>query len=133
MGVRVDKYLGYVVDIQKEWGELTIDYQDLYLCNEEKRTDTFKPYYAKGNCKDKITVLYDGMSGEYTKLLYVLDYCTDTSDEDESIVKTVNKQLENVEVPSEIRQKLRNMYKEIFNVEHVTDFKVQLEYFIHWS
>lgn len=73
------------------------------------------------------------MSGEYTKLIYILDYCTDTSDDDESIVKTVNKQLENVEVPNEIRQKLREVYKEIFGIEYVTEFKVQMEYLIHWS
>ena len=28
MGVRVDKYLGYVVDIQKEWDKLLDEQQD---------------------------------------------------------------------------------------------------------
>lgn len=133
MGVRVDKYLGYVVDIQKEWDKLLDEQQDYWSCSKEKESEIFKPYYTHGDFKGKITILYDGMSGEYIKLIYILDYCTDTSDDDESIVKTVNKQLENAEVPNEIKQKLRNMYKEIFNVEHITDFKVQLEYFIHWS
>lgn len=133
MGVRVDKYLGYVVDIQKEWDKLLDEQQDYWSCSKEKESEIFKPYYTHGDFKGKITILYDGMSGEYTKLIYVLDCCADTCDDDEDIVKTVNKQLENVEVPNEIRQKLRNMYKEIFNIEHITDFKVQLEYFIHWS
>lgn len=133
MGVNVAKYIGYVVDIQKEWDKLLDEQQDIWSCSTSKETDTFKPYYTHGDFKDKITVIYDGMSGEYTKLIYVVDYCTDTSDEDESIVKEVNKHLSSVEVPSEIRQKLREVYKEIFGVEHITEFKVQMEYFIHWS
>lgn len=133
MGVRVDKYLGYVVDIQKEWDKLLDEQQDYWSCSKEKESEIFKPYYTHGDFKGKITILYDGMSGEYTKLIYILDYCTDTSDDDESIVKTVSKQLENVEVPNEIRQKLREVYKEIFGIEYVTEFKVQMEYLIHWS
>lgn len=131
MGVRVDKYLGYVVNIQDEWNKLTEEERDLWL--DTKHTDTFKAYYLSGDCKDKITVIYDGMSGQYTKLVYVVEYFSATCDDDEKIVGVVNKYLGSAEVPNEIRQKLREVYKEIFSLDYVTDFKVQLQYFIHWS
>lgn len=133
MGVNVAKYIGYVVDIQKEWDKLLDEQQDIWSCSTSKETEVFKPYYTHGDFKGKITVIYDGMNGEYTKLIYVIDYCTDTSDEDESLVREVSKHLSSVEVPSDIRQKLREVYKEIFGVQHITEFKVQMEYFIHWS
>lgn len=134
MSVHADKYLGYVIDIQKEWNKLSDVQVDKWLTSEEKITDVFQPYYCNGKIKDKITVLDDGMNCEYTKLVYIVDYCTcvDAYDEDEAMVNSINKYLNKVNIPNEILQKLMNTYKEIFGIKPIEDIKIQMEYFIHW-
>lgn len=133
MGVRVDKYLGYVVDIQEAWKKLSDNDHDKWLEDGDTELDNFSPYYGREDVTGKITILNDGMNGEYTKLIFVLDRCPDTDDSDEDIVQSVNKIINNTEVPDYIMKPLREVYRKVFNVEHVTELKVQLEYFIHWS
>lgn len=133
MGVTTSKYLGYVVDIQKEWDKLLDEQQDFWSLSKENDTETFKPYYVTGNPEGRITIVYDGMNGEYTKLIYVIAYCRGVSDDDEKMVEKINENLADAVVPMDVRYKLREIYKQIFKVDHITDFEVHMEYFIHWS
>lgn len=135
MGVRVDKYIGYVVDIKEEWNKLPIDQRDTWLFSDKKKTDIFVPYYSGWgniNLLNKVTIIDDGMNGHYTKLVYVLDYCEDTYGDDERLVDTINKHLGTIQVPHEIEEMLLSIYKGILGDKNINNFKVKLEHFIYW-
>lgn len=151
MSVDITKVIGYVIDVEPEWrklhNELTSSNWDSindrwlgdFSKSEQAMNDyeslDFIAYYNRSKFNDtegKITLIDDGMSGTYTKLVYpklIVEYA---DEEDEEVVRTLNEFLNKSEVPKEIFKKLYKVYKEIFG-EPERPIEVKAQYFIHYN
>ena len=140
MSVYCDKFVCYSIDIMNEWESLTEKQQDFWSSNwsnnqiEEHEKINFIPYYNKiGALTNKITILYDGMSGEYCKLIYVVDYERDANEEDcDNIVKSINSLLNESPVPFSIKQNMKEVYKAIFGKDLNMTSSIKATYLVHW-
>ena len=139
MSVHCDKFICYSIDIEDEFFKLDEDSREKWLEDfKGKNTEEFDkinyaPYYgAKSSLRNKVVVLYDGMSGTYCKLIYVIEYEREADEENsDTIVDCINELLIKVEAPNEIKQKLKRVYKAMFGVE--TEKCVKTEYIVHWN
>lgn len=125
MGVYLDKYFGYMLDVTEEYDKLCdendddILFENFISCNFDKLNKdlqelNFVPYYSvsRKHRQNDITMIYDGMCGEYCKLIFINQferYCNDESD-----VNMENKFLKTIAVPDDIRGKLTKVYEIIF-------------------
>lgn len=131
MGVNIYKYIGYTVDILDDY--LKLDDKTIDIIDKEYSEDLrFKGYYGRhGSLKGYITLLYDGMNGDYCKLIYVEDYIADCSDDDCDLLDTINNKIKHTEIPDDIIMLLRNAYKHIAKKGLNKDIKP--EYLIHYT
>lgn len=141
MSVSFTKYLGYCIDIHQEYEALKENNEDVEELLETQENIPqvlsqlgFVGYYGynKPN-KNDITLLDDGMGGEYTYLMYIIDVNYDAYyyDEDDNIDKSINEILANIPVPETVANSLKKVYQEIFQKD--TTKNIQLQTFIHAS
>jgi len=139
MGVYVDRITGYRMDVTKEFDENDeerlwdkyIDENFLMKNSNKKLSEAgFIPYHNTPRPgKDNITLVYDGMCGDYVWLVYIQDvdyYSDDQSDEN----KLVNDALKMVPVPDDVKKRMRECYKEIFKNECAKD--IFMQEMCHW-
>lgn len=128
MSVVCDKIVGYSLDISSAVKSLSSDERINLLYNDNPFE--IKSYYEDDVEENDITILHDGMSGKYTKLVYVLavDYEADT--EAEELGVAINNIFSKVEIPLDVAEKLYSVYNRIFKSDS-SDF-VKLEYILHW-
>lgn len=118
MGVYADKYFGYFMNVLDDYlkGE---DMWDKFIdsdgiISEELKELRFVPYYARPkHGEGDITLLYDGMCGNYAKLVFVQTvefYSADDSYTNEK----VNEILKSSPVPTEVREQMEKVYDLIF-------------------
>lgn len=151
MSVNTTKVIGYVIEVEPEWRKLHNQLtesnwdsvNDRWLGDFNKSEQAMKDYELLGfiayynrnkfnDTEGKITLLDDGMSGSYTRLVYpqlIVEYA---DEEDEEVVQALNEFLSKSEVPKEIFQKLYKVYKEIFG-EPEKPIEVKVKYFIHYN
>ncbi|MNL91089.1 hypothetical protein D3C81_08170 [compost metagenome] len=138
MSITVSKVLGYCIDIQ--------DFIDSYansvsidtIVQEKKeflRDLGFNTtnYISKVKAED-IIILEDGLSGEYSKLIYVLSVVEDSEDDvykNEQITKVINKHLSDIRCPKDIRHKLDSVMKILFNYTGENKIILELVYNEH--
>lgn len=116
MGVYLDKYFGYMLDVTDEFNdELWNKYVDSStsdLCENLKEIN-FIPYYSREKQKvNDITLVYDGIDGDYCKLIFIKQidrYCDDEFD-----VSVENEFLKTLPIPCDVRKKLTKVYEIIF-------------------
>lgn len=142
MSVYCDKVFGYVIDVSEEFEKSDRDLVDKWLDYNENNKDLynklgFKAYWGFGQkpiSSGDITLIYDGMSGQYCKLVLVKEYVykSDCEEQDEEIVTSINEELSRLEVESEIKDKLYKAYVEIFGENENVKDNIKLEYLIHW-
>ena len=134
MSVYCDEIVGYSLDIQKEFIENKDELQHLLEAKQDKFNEIgFENYDSMNSLIDKVSILYDGMSGEYTKLIYILDYEKNTSEiESTHTIKTVNELLSTSAVPFSVKQKIKRVYKELFGKDLNKTSSIIPEYIIHW-
>lgn len=140
MSVNCDKFIGYSIDILEEWSKLDSSIQEKWSKDikqenkEEFDKAGFTPYYSEqSSLKDTVTILYDGMSGQYCKLVYVIDYEAYAEEENnENIVNTINNLLLHSPVPFSIKKNIKKIYKSIFNKDLNKTSDIKPEYIIHW-
>lgn len=128
MSVVCDKIVGYSLDISLAFRDLNSEERISLLYNDNPFG--IKSYYEDDVEENDITILHDGMSGKYTKLVYVLavDYEADTEAEELGVV--INNIFSKVEITSDVAEKLYSVYNRIFKSDS-SDF-VKLEYILHW-
>lgn len=142
MSVYCDKIVGYTLDVTKDFENANRESIDKWLDYCENNKDlysklSFKTYWGFGQkqiSSGDITLIYDGMSGQYCKLVLIEEYVykSDCEEQDDGIVVAINEKLNQVEIDSNIKEKLQLAYESIFgNNENIID-KIKLEYFIHW-
>lgn len=151
MSIKSTAFFGYSVDIEEEMKELAEKYRRALLYDEfddmeESEAEEYKknmqslgmvPYwdYSHRDKNDHFLLIYDGMSGEYTKLSFVIKWVPEADIYDDDAVKLfddISQYLNKINVPEEIKQKYTEIYKFLFNKELDTD-KIHLETFIHYS
>lgn len=128
MSVVCDKIVGYSLDISSAVRSLSSDERTNLLYGDNPFG--IKSYYEDDVEENDITILHDGMSGKYTKLVYALavDYEADT--EAEELGAAINNIFSKVEIPSDIKEKLYSVYNRIFKSDSLDS--VKLEYILHW-
>lgn len=142
MSVYCDKVFGYAIDVSEEFEKADRDLIDKWLDYDEKNKELynklgFKTYYGgwqKPISSGDIVLIYDGMSGEYCKLVLIKEYVykSDCEEQDEEIVTSINEELQKIEIDTNIKGKLQLAYENIFNSDENIMDKIKLEYLIHW-
>ena len=119
MSIRCERYIGYSLDISKE-----IE----VLCAEERENILFE----NTEISENIQVIYDGLSGEYCKLFYIIAKDTENFYDENEVDKNINKMLKTVSVDMEVKHEMRQAYKKIFgkDLEHASLIKA--EYLLHY-
>ena len=142
MSTRCDKIVGYTYDITKEYNEIKKsnrdEFDNKWLSGEETVLNcgvTFKPYWNKKD-KDngKLMILYEGMNGSYCKLVFINEVEYDAFYEDDTnIVNAINKLLKTrASVPFEVKQVIREGYRQIFGKELERTSEIKPEYIVYW-
>lgn len=137
MSITVSKVLGYAIDI-KDFANASASSYDLARVVEERGRlaglgFNATNYLSKVKEKD-IIILEDGLSDEYSKLIYVLSVVEDSEDDvykNEQITKVINKHLSDIRCPQDIRHKLDAVMKLLFNYEGENKIILELIYNEH--
>lgn len=146
MSVNANRFVGYTLDITDEFMKAYKEDDNMY----EKWIDTcsdsdlerkaylkglgFKSYYNK-DLKDNIILLYDGLNGQYAKLVYVIDYSiwSECDDMEENIINSINKLLSKTSISLSTVEHFKSVYKAIFNKECTNTKNIKAEYMMHYS
>lgn len=133
MGVYVDKIVGYIADVTKEFEEIGDEvFSDNFehALSKELADLGYKAYYSKERPgENDIILIYDGMMGAYAKLIFIKSIEYYSSDETEPS-PFINEALKMIEVPTEIREKMQGVYSNIFKRDNPID--VHLQQFSYW-
>lgn len=144
MSVSCTEYLAYMIDVTDEYDELDKEIFEKWHSDfkgthkEEFNKFNFAPVYGgrEYNVKGKITLLYDGLNGEYCKLMHVIEYgdC-EYGEENTDLIDKLNVflALGNVEPSVDVKNNIANVYKEIFGKDLDSKDRIILQYFKHWS
>jgi len=140
VSVYCDKFVCYSIDIMSDWESLTDEQKDFWLSNwsnaeiVKHKKINFIPYYNKiGALNNKVTIIYDGMNGDYCKLAYIIDYEKDANEEDcDTIVDSINTLLNDSPVPFSVKQSIKEAYKEIFEKDLNMTSSIKATYLLHW-
>ena len=91
-----------------------------------------KTHYGKSKTADagEIEIVHDPLTGEYTKIMYILKVERFSGLECEIIDQTVNDFLQDIPTPADINAQIAEIYKEIFNKN--MNGHAQLELLDHW-
>lgn len=132
MGINCDAFVGYTLDITNEVQELNNSDEIIYDLKDDNEYG-LKSYWGKSGIKpDDIVILHDGLNGEFTKLIYVLNYEHNIGYlESEDIFKTVNGLLLFADVPSNTRIKLLSVFNKLFN--RVESKSVKAEFILYYN
>lgn len=150
MGVYCDKVVGYMVDVKKEWDRVRAElknsperamvqiFDERWLDSLDKDLELDFITYSGLNINRDIesnivTLLYDGMDEEYTYLVYILKVERYSDDEEQDMADCINGLLESVEVPPEIKRKIEEVYREMFeDGGGETDLDIRAKYVLHY-
>ena len=131
MSIYCDKIVGYGLDIKNEWDLIDDDTRDRWLTNDYENI-VFKAFDSAKNSTEYLTIVDDGLSGEYTKLVYVTAIERNSYEEENSIDKGINELLYTSEVPFGVKQKVKAAYREIFGKELNRTSLIKAMYLVHW-
>ncbi|MBO5389412.1 MAG: hypothetical protein J6A59_15015 [Lachnospiraceae bacterium] len=133
MGVYCDKVIGYSLDITEEWDKLSEDVKDKWLEENNSKLNYISYYDRNESLKDYVTVIYDGMNGDYCKIVYVI-CCSKNAEEenDDELVDCINSLLKESPVPFSVKQDIRNVYKELLGRDLSRTSDIKPNYIVHW-
>jgi hypothetical protein len=129
-------YFGYTLDVPyftlpSEKRDL---FDDIVYENMENEYGLSGKYFDKVEHTWKIdegsiTLVVDGMSGSYAKLIYILG-CQEDVGYIDGFNNKVNKILNDIKVPKEIAQKLKDIGMKMFGKLESADVKTEI--IVHW-
>lgn len=136
MGVYAHNFHGYSMDVTEEYRKVKEDYYHIFDLDEPDKEKTYnnlikigvKPYWMNNGSfvKGDITLLYDGMSGKYAKLIYIINeenYANNEYEEEFVLKDKIN--------DMSAKLKLREVYKNLFN-ESDEEKEIELIRFSHY-
>lgn len=119
MSIRCERYIGYSLDIMKDIDTLSEEQKEQWL-------------YESTRVNDNIIVLYDGLSGEYCKLFYIIAVDRESFYNDNEVDANINELLKIVSVNMEVKHEMRQAYKTIFGKELEHASLIRAEYVLHY-
>lgn len=140
MSVYCDKILGYMIDITEEFNSLSSDLQDKWISYNEEIEEQYKklnfiPYYSDITpSSGEMIIINDGMSGNYTKLVLIIDYIykSESEEHDEDLVNSINRELAKLKINKAIKEKFEEAYNIIFGLNKNKCDSIKVKYLIHW-
>ena len=150
MGSYCDKIVGYMIDVTEEFKRLDSESREKLLDTCLIFKNKFGEVEYKGYHTDDtpsngdLTLIYDGMSGTYAKLVIIKEiiYDSDFEEHDDEIVVCINKELSKIEIKDSIKDKFEIAYESIFGapnnmidkikLDYAIREKIRLEYLVHW-
>lgn len=146
MGVNVNRFIGYTLDVTDEFIKASKEDEKIYdkwIDNCHNNDSEYKDYlkrirfksYYDSDLENNITLLYDGLNGEYAKLIYVIaaSKWSDCDDMEENIINAINKLLAESKIGIPLIDHFKTVYKELFNKELTNTKNIKAEYIIHYS
>lgn len=146
MSVSIERYIGYFMDCTSESmkSDYSHNYEFKYSAKRNLHESQLKELENLGfrfiDCideshKDYITLIVDGMNGNYVYLAYIesrYDEFYNLSDESDKII---NKSLSKTPIPSDIQDRLERCYEIIFkdnDINKRNDKEIVYQQFSHW-
>lgn len=132
MGVRCDKIVGFSLDITDEWAGLN-EVKKNKVLDIELPDFGYVGFNINADIKNKLTIIYDGISGEYCKLVYVLrDNREENSEELQEILDAINEVMKESPVSFSVTRKIKQFYRELFGYELNKSSRIHAEYINHF-
>lgn len=148
MGVTCDKFIGYSMDIKDEWENARKraekegredEYDDLWCGfglpkNKRLKELRFIPFYAIDRANPIngcLTIIDDGMCGEYTKIFYIEFLERDANEDSGGAVAFINQKLSMNVVPKEVEERMRKIYSMATGLNS-TGKLIKPEYLLHY-
>ena len=129
MSVRVEKYIGYGVDIEKELESADYELRDKILYNVSELN--IEGLIEDGKNKGDIIILNDSMDDNFVKLFYVLaKERYEYEEESSKVYSEVNRLLSSVEIPNEVRTSLLKVYNKLF--DKIKSLEIKAEFIINY-
>lgn len=139
MSVGYDKFIGYRIDITEEFKSLeerNEKFHDSLLFSksspESLKNLGYVPYFETSKFKKgDITIIYDGMNGEYTYLILIQAANINSYyyDENDNVDEYINEMLSTFSISKEIINRLNQIYKLIFDTENKKE--IECKVFVH--
>ena len=129
MSIRIEKYIGYGVDIEKELDSVDYELRDKILYNVSELS--IEGLVEDGKNKGDIIILNDSMDGNFVKLFYILagERC-EYEEESSKVYSEVNRLLSSVEIPNEVRTSLLKVYNKLF--DKIKSLEIKAEFVINY-
>lgn len=129
MSIRIEKYVGYGVDIEKELDSVDYELRDKILYNVSELS--IEGLVEDGKNKGDIIILNDSMDGNFVKLFYILakERC-EYEEESSKVYSEVNRLLSSVEIPNEVRTSLLKVYNKLF--DKIKSLEIKAEFVINY-
>lgn len=134
MSISCNKFVGYSMNIMKEIEDLDTETKNDIIYDLEKGNKYgLSLYWGSGKLKTgDIVILYDGLSGEYAKLLYVVAVSYDAYEDDtEYFTSSIQELLKKVEVPNDVRTSMLKVYYNIFG--NIISKEIITDYIVHYQ
>ena len=131
MSIRCERYIGYSLDIDKEIDAMSSEERESLLYGTYSVLNLINN--SEGSyIHEKIKVIYDGISGQYCKLFYIISKDEESFYDECEVDKKINTMLKLVSVDMEVKGEMRKAYKAIFgkDLEHASLIKA--EYLLHY-
>lgn len=136
MSVYCDKIIGYSLDITEEFNKDKTNLRG-WIEGDKDKEDKFSSikfeYYNNLTSDNKVTMIYDGMSGGYCKLVYIIDFYKETEEENnDELIDSINNLLKDSPVPFSAKQTMKSIYRAIFGIDLNKTSSIKAEYIVHW-
>lgn len=140
MSVDYNKFLGYRIDITEEFRNLEEKNEkinDELLFDRKPLSEGLKdlgyiPYFHHQDPKKgDITIIDDGMNGNYTYLILIqsANYNYSYYDENDNVDEDVNEFLSTISIPDEVINRLNQAYELIFGAKN--EKEIECKVFVH--
>lgn len=137
MSIYCDKIVGYSLDITEEFSK-NVENSRRWIEGDECKEYEFSSLkfecYDNLTSNNKVTMLYDGLSGKYCKLVYIIDFDKETEEEEnnDDLINSINNLLKDSPVPFSVKQTMKNIYRAIFGTDLNKTSSIKPEYIVHW-
>lgn len=116
MSVSVDQYFGWTIELKTDLTRTDFDFYEQVKEKYPELSIYSNPHITENNAINQIKLVVDGMNGLFARLIYIKSFTEDVIwvDEDND---NKNATLEDIKVPDDIFDNLKEVYKNITNQE----------------
>lgn len=131
MSIDCKRYVGYVMDVLDDLDFMSDENRDKFIYGLNVSVDKISFVSDNRAERGNITLIYDGLNGDYCKLMYVLACDGGYEDEEPHVQDEINNLLSKLPVDTDIAMSMHKAYEYIFGRK--TTRVIKPEYVIHYS